>query len=128
MEEFFNWLAAVILGRIDGPLHFRLFLQPVMAMFLAVRDGRADARLGKSPYFWSLATKSEKRGNLLKEGWKSISKVFILAVVLDVAYQFLEMPEIHPFRSVIVAFVLAIVPYLAFRGIVTRIMMPEKRS
>ena len=34
MEDFFNWLATVILGRIDGPMHFRLFLQPAMAMIL----------------------------------------------------------------------------------------------
>ena len=128
MEDFLNWLEMVIIGRIDGPLHFRLLLQPAMAVFLAVRDGRADARMGKSPYFWSLFTEPEKRGKKMREGWKSVSKVFLLAIVLDLVYQFLALPEVHPLRSVIVAAVLAIIPYVALRGVFTRFLSSANKE
>jgi len=128
MNDFFNWLAEAILGRYDGPMHFRLFLQPAMALFLAVRDGRSDAKIGKAPYFWSLFTEPEERKRRLHEGWKAVYKVFLLAFILDIAYQFLAMSEIHPFRAVIVAFVLAIIPYVLFRGAVTRLLSSGKKN
>ena len=127
MEEFLNQLAVAALGRLDGPLHFRLFLQPVMAVLLAVRDGRADAKTGRTPYFWSLFTEPERRGQRLRDGWKSLSKVFLLAVGLDLAYQFLVMHEIHPLRAMLVAMVLALFPYVAIRGLVTRLARSAAR-
>ena len=51
MDEFLNKMAELMLGRVEGPLHFRLVLQPVMAVLLAVRDGRADAKAGKKTVF-----------------------------------------------------------------------------
>ena len=58
---------------------------------------------------------------MLKDGWKSVGKIFILALVLDAIYQLIEIHFIFPGEALIVAFVLAIVPYLILRGIVTRI-------
>ena len=43
------------LGRFDGPLHFRLFVQPLMAMLFATRNGRRDAREGRSAYLWDFS-------------------------------------------------------------------------
>ena len=34
---------------------FRFILQPVMAAVAALHDGIKDARLGRSPYFWTVA-------------------------------------------------------------------------
>jgi hypothetical protein len=58
---------------------------------------------------------------MIKDGWKSVGKLFILALVLDVVYQILVLRFVYPGETIIVAFVLAIVPYLILRGLVNRI-------
>jgi hypothetical protein len=107
--------------RISGPLKFRLVLQPLMALFLATRSGLTDAREGKPAYFWALFTDAGERRTMLKDGWKSVGRLFILALVLDVAYQFIVRRSIYPGEAVLVAVILAIVPYLVARGAVNRI-------
>ena len=121
MDDWLNRLAELLLGRVEGPLHFRFLLQPVMAVLLAVRDGRLDANAGRTPYFWSLFTEPNRRWEKLRAGWRSVSRVFLLAVALDFLYQFLVLPRLYPVHAVIVAIALAIVPYLFLRGLVTRI-------
>lgn len=102
-------------------MKFRLVLQPVMAAIFAVRAGLADAKAGKSPYFWCLITDPAQRDDMLKDGWKSVGKVFVLAIVLDVVYQIIVLRFVYPGEVIIVAFVLAILPYLILRGLVTRL-------
>jgi len=85
MEETLARVVHDEFGRLDGPLHFRILLQPTMAIIFAIRDGLKDARQGRPAYFWSLFTEPMLRRELLRGGWRSISRIFILAVVLDVA-------------------------------------------
>jgi hypothetical protein len=47
--------------------------------------------------------------------------VFVLAMVLDVVYQAIEQAKVYPFEVILVGFLLAIVPYLLVRGLVTRL-------
>ena len=110
-----------LFARLDGPLHFRFFLQPAMAIFLAIRDGLRDDREGKPPFFWSLFTDPGHRRELMRDGWKSISKVFIIAVLLDVVYQIIVVRWFYPFETVLVAILLALVPYILVRGPVNRL-------
>ena len=49
---------------------------------------------------------------MLRDGWKSVGKVFILAMVLDVIYQLIELRRVYPGEVILVAIVLAILPYL----------------
>jgi hypothetical protein len=128
MEDFWNWFVGAVLGRVDGPFSFRFYLQPVMAILLAFRDGRADAKLGRAPYFWTIVTDPEQRAQRTKEGWKSIRRVFWLGVVMDLGYQFLKMPQIRPLGAVIVAVILAIIPYLLIRGPVNRLLTTVYRG
>jgi hypothetical protein len=109
-------------GRIGGPLSFRLMLQPVMAAFFAIRAGIKDARTGRPAYFWTILTRSGYRRTLLREGWKDVMKVFLLALVLDVAYQVIVFRWVFPGEILIVAFLLACAPYLLIRGPVNRIV------
>ena len=97
-------------ARLDGPLHFRFFLQPGMAIFLAIRDGLKHSREGAPPFFWSLFNDPGHRRELLLDAWKSISKVFIIAVLLDVVYQIIVIRWFYPFETVLVAILLAVVP------------------
>jgi len=122
MDDFFARAWENLLGRIDGPLSFRLVLQPIMATIFAVRDGIQDARTGRPPYGWAVLTDRANRAELLREAWKGMGRVFIFAVVMDVIYQVIVFRWIHPVGALIVAFFLAGVPYLLMRGPVNRLM------
>ena len=114
--------------RVTGPMHFRLLLQPAMATFFAIRDGLKDARECKPPYFWGLFTDNGEREAMAKNGWKSVGKVFILAIVLDVIYQLIEHRwTVYPGEAALVAIILAIVPYLLIRGPVNRIACRQRK-
>ena len=121
MEEVWVRFVTDMGDRISGPMKFRLLLQPVMAVLFAVRSGVTDARTGKPPYFWSLLTDPGHRAEMLRDGWKSVGKVFVLALVLDVVYQVLVLRFVYPGEAIVVALALAIVPYLLVRGLVTRV-------
>ena len=121
MDDYLIRVWNDLVGRISGPMSFRLLLQPTMATIFAIRDGLQDARTRQPPYFYSVFTDANHRSSLLREGWHSVAKVFILAIVLDCVYQFIVLRWIYPVEALIVAFQLAIVPYLLLRGIVNRI-------
>ena len=121
MEDVFSRFLEDLVGRLTGPMKFRLVLQPVMAIIFAVRSGLKDAKEGKPPYFWALFTDPDHRAEMLKDGWKSVGRVFILGIVMDVIYQIIVFKRFYPVEAVVVAAILAIVPYLLIRGLVTRI-------
>ena len=121
MDDIWMRIVEHMSDRVSGPLKFRLLLQPLMAAIFAIKAGLLDARTGKPPYFWALATSPEHRVDMLKDGWKSVGKVFILAMVLDVVYQIIVLGFVYPGEVILVAFTLAILPYLLLRGLVTRI-------
>jgi hypothetical protein len=120
MDELIARAWEGLMARIGGPMTFRLILQPLMATLLAVRAGLKDAREGRPPYFWTLVTDSAQRLDLLREGWRSIARVFILAVVMDLIYEWLVGRRFYPLETLIVAIVLAVLPYLLLRGPVNR--------
>lgn len=126
MDHMWTRVGTQLLARVSGPMKFRLVLQPLMACFFAVRAGLADARAGKPPYFWGLLRDRGQRKAMLKDGWKSVGRVFILALVLDVVYQIIVLRFVYPGEAIIVAFVLAIVPYLILRGLITRAARGKK--
>jgi hypothetical protein len=111
-----------LFSRLDGPLHFRFIMQPLMAMTFAVIDGIKDAKMGRPAYFWALVKNPEERRALLRIGWKRIGKIFILAVILDVIYQIKVYRWFYPGETLTVAILLAIVPYLLVRGPVDRLV------
>lgn len=120
MEDIWIRVVENLQDRVTGPMKFRLLLQPLMAVIFAVLSGLKDARAGKPPYFWALATDPSHRREMVKDGWKSVGKVFVLALVLDVVYQVIVQRFIYPGETIVVALVLAIVPYLIVRGLVNR--------
>jgi hypothetical protein len=96
MDEILSRLIEDLVGRVRGPLSFRLILQPAIATFFAVRAGLQDAREGHPSYFWALANDAAHRRQLLKDGWKSIAKVFTIALVLDGVYQYMVLRWLYP--------------------------------
>ena len=121
MEHIWTRIVENMADRVSGPMKFRLILQPVMASIFAIVSGLKDARAGKPPFFWALATDPAHRAEMLRDGWKSVGKVFVLALVLDIVYQILVLRFVYPGEVILVAFVLAILPYLVLRGLVNRL-------
>jgi hypothetical protein len=103
-------------------MHFRFFAQPLMAMLFAIRDGKRDAREGRCAYLWTFLTDRAQRRYLFESGWKGISKVFVLACVLDIAYQIMEWRRLKPLQVLLTAAVLAVIPYILFRGPINRLL------
>jgi hypothetical protein len=121
MEEYFTRIWNDLLARIGGPLSMRLWLQPTMAIIFAIRDGLKDAKAGRSFYFYALFTEPDNRRSLLREGLKSVAKIFVLAIVLDTVYQLIVFHWLYPVETLIVAFCLALLPYLLLRGTANRV-------
>jgi hypothetical protein len=128
MDDLFARLSENLVGRLTGPLTLRLLLQPAMATLLAIRAGLQDARAGRPAFLWSVASDSTHRRELLTDGWKSVAKVFIAAVVLDGVYQFIALRWFYPGEALLVAFILAIVPYALIRGPVNRLSRGKQRT
>ena len=110
-----------LIARLDGPLTFRLILQPTVAALFAIRAGLKDAQEGHVPYGWVILSDPINRRDLLREGWKDVAKVFVIAVIIDLIYQIMELRWFYPEEALIVAAILALIPYLLLRGPANRI-------
>ena len=108
-------------ARVHGPFSFRFLMQPLMGLIYAARDGIADARRGRPPYFWTIFTRPGERWELLLEGGKAVARVIALGVVMDLVYQLLVFRRLRPLELVVIVLALAFVPYLIFRGPMNRI-------
>lgn len=134
MEDLFIRVWENLIDRTEGPMSLRFFIQPTMSLIFAIRAGLKDTRNGTIPYLWRVFVSKGMRKNIAKEGWKDFGKIFIIGIVLDVIYQLVVVFKLkseerfYPLESVVVAAGLAIVPYLLFRGPVSRILSLLKRS
>jgi hypothetical protein len=108
-------------ARVTGPMRFRVFLQPAMAIALGIVAGWNDAKTRAPPYLWTLFNEPTQRMSLLKNGWKSVGRLFILAVVLDVIYQLTVLGSVNPLGALVTAGLFAIIPFLVFRGLTNRV-------
>ncbi len=122
MEDWINNFLEAVGIRHNGPMAFRLILQPIMSLIYATLAGVRDAKAGNPPFLSALITGKADRKLLLKELWKDVGKVFILAVIMETIFEIIELKTVHPFEVLRVSFWLAIVPYLIFRGPVERIV------
>ena len=120
-----------LLGRASGPFHFRLILQPVMATVFAVRAGIRDAREDHPAFLRTFIFHADSRTNLAASAWKDVGKVFILAIVLDTAYQLIVLHAFRSMQTLIVAVVLSLIPYALFRGpamLVARLFLTRRTA
>jgi hypothetical protein len=111
-----------LIAQPNGPLAFRLILQPIMVTILAIIDGVKDARADRPLYTWTLLTDSVHRGSYIREGLKRVSRVIVFALVMDAIYQFIVLRRFYPGEALVTAFVVAVLPYLLIRGPIARIV------
>lgn len=115
------WMDMV--DRADGPMTFRFFLQPTMAVITALLDGIKDARAGKTPYAWLLTHGSRgERKIAWRQGVTATARILLLGVAMDVIYQFRVLGGFkYPAEAFVIAVVLGFLPYLLLRGPIERI-------
>jgi hypothetical protein len=121
MDEMLGRFAADLIGRLHGPLTFRLVVQPLTACVIATRDGCRDARDGKPAYLWSLLSDPSHRRERIREGCTSIARLFGVGLFIDGVYQVIALHWFYPGEAIVVACILAVVPYLLIRGPVNRL-------
>ena len=107
--------------RPSGPMAFRFILQPSMAALAAIRDGLRDARTERSPYLWTILRDPQERVARLREGLEATARIILLGLAMDVIYQVTVFRMFYPIEALIIALLLAFVPYLLIRGLVVRV-------
>lgn len=128
MEDWLTRVWTDLLGRVTGPMTFRLVLQPTMALIFAIRDGMKDARANRPFYFRTIFHDPAQRGPLLREGFRAVGRVILLGIVMDVIYQLIVFGWVYPFEVELVVFILAFLPYLLLRGSVNRLARHWRRG
>ncbi|WP_441229631.1 hypothetical protein AB7828_05615 [Tardiphaga sp. 215_C5_N2_1] len=107
-----------IFERLHGPMTFRFYLQPMMALLAALPDGIRDARLGHRSFFWSAWWDRNASTGRLREGVTSVARIVLLGISMDVIYQFKVLDRFYPVEALMMAIMLAVIPYFVFRWIV----------
>ena len=107
-------------GRLGGPLTFRLILQPLVAAILALRAGLADVHMGRRAYFWAILAIRSIGASTWARGGRT-SRRCSCSPGIDIVYRIMRQRWVYPDEALIVAIMLAFVPYLLIRGSVTRI-------
>jgi hypothetical protein len=62
----------------------------------------------------------QKRLGRLREGLNATARIILLGLAMDSIYQVLVLKMFYPNEAVIVALLLAFVPYVIIRGLVAR--------
>lgn len=122
MGDVFQRVWENLLGRVSGPMKFRVVIQPLVAVFFAVRSGIRDAREGRPAFLWTALTDKTRRRDLLRHAWGDVGKIFIFACILDAIYQILELDRVSIVGMLFVAAILALLPYILIRGPVSRLV------
>ena len=121
IQDFLKYFVDQLLQRFGGPLNFRLVVMPTVVTLLALRADWKDAREGIPAFLRAFITDPIERRRLFRLALRDIGRVFIVAIVLDTAYQLIVFHWVYPGQLLTVAIVCAVVPYVLVRGPITRI-------
>ena len=89
---------------------------PTVVTILALRAAWKDHREGRPAFLGLLIKDAGERNRLFRQGLKNIGRIFIVAIVLDIAYQLMVFRWVYPGMVLVVAVLCAIVPYVLVRG------------
>jgi len=121
MNDIFARIWENLYARLTGPMNLRFIIQPTVATILAIRAGLRDAHQNRPAFLWAVLWNPARRRELLRQGWKDVGKVFLLATILDVVYQLIVHKGVYILELLITAVTLAIVPYVLLRGPISRV-------
>jgi hypothetical protein len=77
--------------------------------------------LGRCPYSWAVLSKPRERILRLREGLNTTARIILLGLAMDAIYQIIVLKRFYPFEALIIALLLAFVPYLRIRGPAARL-------
>jgi hypothetical protein len=124
-----------IAARLTGPMNFRFILQPVIAILLGIRDGRADAKSGTPPFLFLVFTDRENRRRNLVQALKGLLVPIALGTVLDGISQYLIFRDepgrlviVHPLAALGVGTTVIGVPYALARSITCNLLTRKRNS
>jgi hypothetical protein len=122
-RQFFEDIPA----RLSGPGRFRFLLQPSLATFLGIRDGRADARSGRS-YLATIRSAGGPLRALAQGGLARIANLLLMGILLDTIFQWVIFGVAHPGAAVVLGPVLIAGPYSVARTLASRFtrIKPER--
>jgi len=106
--------------RLTGPGRFRFILQPLVATILGIRSGRVDARAGRPPYLKALITDREHRGEMARDGFRSIVNLLLMGILFDSIFQWMILGQSYPGAALLVGPVLITTPYAIARALANR--------
>jgi hypothetical protein len=106
--------------RFTGPGRLRFIFQPLLAILLGIRGGRADARAGNPPFLFGLLFDA-RRSELLRSGVAAITTLLAMGVILDIVFQFVVYHEVHPGAALLVGPILICLPYALSRALTNRL-------
>ena len=111
-----------LIGRFSGPLNFRLFVMPTVVTILAIRADRKDAREGRPVLLGPSSQIPPTGDDFSVPPSRMLAAIFLVAIVLDTAYQLFVLRSFYPGEVLVVAVVCAVVPYVLVRGPITRLV------
>jgi hypothetical protein len=74
MENHLSRAVQHLIGRITGPLHFRLILHPSLAAFMALRAGIRHAKQGRQAFLWSALFEPGNTGSWYGRGGETLER------------------------------------------------------
>jgi hypothetical protein len=114
-----------LVERTTSAMKFRLILQPTMAAIVGIRDGVKYASHGRPPYFTVAALRHPHELGRMREGLlvglNATAKILVVGLIMDGIYQAWVVRTFYPFEALVVALLLAFVPYAIIRGLVVRV-------
>jgi hypothetical protein len=110
-----------LVARFGGPMSFRFLIQPAVAIIFAFRAGVNDARENKPTFLGCALSNPGSWRARMRLSWKDVGTVFIVALVLDAIYHVVVHSGIFTVELLITATVLALVPYMVLRDLVSRV-------
>jgi hypothetical protein len=113
--------------RLTGPGRIRFVLQPLIAIFLGLRSGIADARAGRPAYLYGLIVGGADRREMLRSGLVVVRDLIAIGIVLDAVAQLLIYGQVHPGAAVVIGPVLICVPYALARALTNRLARLARR-
>jgi hypothetical protein len=112
---------ANLVGRLSGPMSFRILMQPAMAIFFAIHAGVKDAQHNNPTFLGCAISNPASWRARIRLSWKDVGTVFLVALILDAIYQIVTHSGVYLLELLITATALALAPYMVARDLVARI-------
>lgn len=112
-----EWMEAML----GGPGRLRFIIQPLVAIILGIRDGRADAAAGRPPYVFAVFFVPARRREALISGLATLTKPLVFAILVDMVLQYFIFRTVRVWHALVVGGALVALPYVVVRAVTNRI-------